>query len=272
MAEPAGPFHALWLGDQQFLCYCSAQDSGGFNIYVTNASEMWSTNFTLEKLEGHAQSGMCPSEDYSTKFREAFEHRAAALTVHDSKATLQLKEGTWSLTFDLFKLPCSEARKQLQALMFGLVGHVSSLEKRLEAAEDATTVAAASCSPEKNLLQSQRLLIPDLSPRKNRGGGSAMTAKRRVPGESLINPGFKSVARCPVRCIDWTPKVRLPWQEVLGHQPEPAPSRLWPPPSYLHHGQADRRLQLPSLPQSRGSPAGGGGSKKAPTGVDFEDS
>ncbi|XP_044848134.1 protein PAXX isoform X1 [Mauremys mutica] len=197
MAEPAGPFHALWHGGHQYLCYCAAPHSSGFNVYVTNASEVWSTDFTLEKLESHkSQSGMCPSEDYSTKFREAFEHRAAALTVHDSKATLQLKEGTWSLTFDLFKLPCSEARKQLQALMFGLVGCVSSLEKRLEAAEDAAA-AAASCSPEKNQLQSQRLLIPDLSPRKNRGGGSAVTAKRRVPGESLINPGFKS--SLPVR-------------------------------------------------------------------------
>ncbi|CAM5163322.1 unnamed protein product, partial [Eretmochelys imbricata] len=203
MAEPAGPFYALRLGDHQYLCYCAAQESSGFNIYVTNASEVWSTDFTPEKLEGHkAQSGICPSEDYSTKFREAFEHRAAALTVHDSKATLQLKEGTWSLTFDLFKLPCSEARNQLQALMFGLVGCVSSLEKRLEAAEDA----AASCSPEKNLLQSQRLLIPDLSPRKNRGGGSAMTAKRRVPGESLINPGFKSGARCPSDVLTGRPE------------------------------------------------------------------
>ncbi|XP_044848135.1 protein PAXX isoform X2 [Mauremys mutica] len=157
MAEPAGPFHALWHGGHQYLCYCAAPHSSGFNVYVTNASEVWSTDFTLEKLESHkSQSGMCPSEDYSTKFREAFEHRAAALTVHDSKATLQLKE----------------------------------------AAEDAAA-AAASCSPEKNQLQSQRLLIPDLSPRKNRGGGSAVTAKRRVPGESLINPGFKS--SLPVR-------------------------------------------------------------------------
>ncbi|XP_037735638.2 protein PAXX isoform X2 [Chelonia mydas] len=265
MAEPAGPFYALGVGDQQYLCYCGAQESGGFNIYVTNASEVWSTDFTLEKLEGHAQSGMCPSEDYSTKFREAFEHRAAALTVHDSKATLQLKEGTWSLTFDLFKLPCSEARNQLQALMFGLVGCVSSLEKRLEAAEDA----AASCSPEKNLLQSQRLLIPDLSPRKNRGGGSAMTAKRRVPGESLINPGFKSVARCPVRCIDRTPKVRSAWVINL-HQLLLSCGHLLP--TCITGRPAGSGLQLPSQPQSRGGPAGGGASKKAPTGVDFEDS
>ncbi|XP_067417580.1 protein PAXX [Emydura macquarii macquarii] len=191
MEEPAGPFYALCHGEHRYLCYCAPQESGAFNIYVTNAFEVWSTDFTQEKLEGHkSQSGMCPSEDYSTKFREAFGHRAAALTVHNSKATLQLKESTWSLTFDLFKLPSSEARKRLQALTFGLAGCVSKLEKRLEAAEDAA--AAASCSPEKNLLQSQRLLIPDLSPRKNRQGDTAGTAKRRAPGESLINPGFKS--------------------------------------------------------------------------------
>ncbi|XP_021270051.1 protein PAXX isoform X2 [Numida meleagris] len=32
----------------------------------------------------------------------------------------------------------------------------------------------------------------DPSPRKNRAAGSALPAKRKIPGESLINPGFKS--------------------------------------------------------------------------------
>nr|XP_006119842.1 protein PAXX [Pelodiscus sinensis] len=152
---------------------------------VTNASEVWSTDFSPEKLEEHAaQSGMSPG-DYSSRFREASERRAITLTVQDSKATLQLKEGTWSLTFDLFKLPCSEARKQLEALMFGLVGCVSSLEKRLAAAEDAAA-AAGPCSPEK----SQRLLIPGT-------GGAGLPF---VPRTVHLTP------RLPVNCL---PSPRL---------------------------------------------------------------
>ncbi|XP_035747813.1 protein PAXX isoform X2 [Egretta garzetta] len=35
-------------------------------------------------------------------------------------------------------------------------------------------------------------LCSDPSPRKNRGAGFALPSKRKIPGESLINPGFKS--------------------------------------------------------------------------------
>ncbi|XP_065504860.1 protein PAXX isoform X8 [Caloenas nicobarica] len=38
----------------------------------------------------------------------------------------------------------------------------------------------------------QDALCADPSPRKNRGAVSALPAKRKIPGESLINPGFKS--------------------------------------------------------------------------------
>lgn len=65
--------------------------------------------------------------------REALEGQAPTLAVRDSKAVLEFPNGRQGpLTFDLFRLPLSEARKQLQELMFGLVGQVQTLEKRLQ--------------------------------------------------------------------------------------------------------------------------------------------
>ncbi|KAM9176377.1 protein PAXX [Mergus octosetaceus] len=72
--------------------------------------------------------------------------------------------------------------------MFGLATSIKKLEEHLE----VVGTLGSSCSPEKNAAQSQQLFLPDPSPRKNRAAGSALSAKRKIPGESLINPGFKS--------------------------------------------------------------------------------
>ncbi|XP_026716438.1 protein PAXX [Athene cunicularia] len=72
--------------------------------------------------------------------------------------------------------------------MFGMAKRIESLEERLEAVE----TLASSCSPEKNTARSLQLFLPDPRPRKNRSAGSVLPTKRKIPGESLINPGFKS--------------------------------------------------------------------------------
>ncbi|NWV99929.1 PAXX protein, partial [Machaerirhynchus nigripectus] len=118
--------------------------------------------------------------------RAALGHGAAALSLGPGSATLRLPEEPRCPALALAQLPAAEARSQLQALVFGMAGCIESLERRLEA-----ETLASSCSPEKNAAQSQQLFVPDPSPRKSKASGSALPAKRKVPGESLINPGFK---------------------------------------------------------------------------------
>ncbi|NWW09457.1 PAXX protein, partial [Oreocharis arfaki] len=120
--------------------------------------------------------------------RAALGHGAAALSLGPGSATLRLPEEPRcpAPALALAQLPAAEARSQLQALVFGMAGCIESLERRLE-----VETLASSCSPEKNATRSQQLFLPDPSPRKSKASGSALPAKRKVPGESLINPGFK---------------------------------------------------------------------------------
>ncbi|XP_054704135.1 protein PAXX isoform X6 [Grus americana] len=206
MAEPSGPFHLLRAGPGRYLCYCLPGPGPGGTVYVTDALEVWAGELGARPPLGCR----CQPEEHGTKLREALGRGAASLSLGPGKATLQLWEEARCAALDLFKLPITEARSQLQALVFGMAGRVESLERRLEAVVETL---ASSCSPEKNTAQSQPLFLPELpkqladllqspsclslteadpSPRKNRGAGSALPAKRKIPGESLINPGFKS--------------------------------------------------------------------------------
>ncbi|XP_054076550.1 protein PAXX isoform X7 [Rissa tridactyla] len=206
MAEPAGPFYLLQAGPGRYLCYCRPGPGPGGTVYVTDALEVWAG----ELGGGPALDCRCPPEEHGAKLREALGRGAAALSLGEGKATLQLREEARCSALELFKLPIAEARSQVQALVFGMAGRVESLERRLEAAVETLT---SSYSPEKNVARSQQLFLPGLpkqladllqspscltlteadpSPRKSRGAGSALPAKRKIPGESLINPGFKS--------------------------------------------------------------------------------
>ncbi|XP_065593826.1 protein PAXX [Cyrtonyx montezumae] len=171
MAEPSGVLRA---GPGRYFCYCRPAPGPGSaaTVYVTDALEVWAG-----RLGGDAP------ENGVAELRTALGRGTVSLELRDGAATLQLREGRDALL--LSRLPAAEARPQLQALLFAMAARVRDLEERLEA-------LGSSYSPEKNSTQNQQPLLPDPSPRKNRAAGSILPAKRKIPGESLINPGFKS--------------------------------------------------------------------------------
>ncbi|XP_032933668.1 protein PAXX isoform X1 [Catharus ustulatus] len=180
MAEATGPFYLLRAGTGRFLCYWGP----GGTVYVTDATEVWAG-----ELGGCLALGCrCPPEEHGAMLRAGLGHGAAELSLGRGSATLRLPEEPRCPALALAQLPAVEACSQLQALIFGMAGCIESLERRLEAVE----TLASSCSPEKNATRTQQLFLPDPSPRKSRASDSALPAKRKVPGESLINPGFKS--------------------------------------------------------------------------------
>ncbi|NWR89571.1 PAXX protein, partial [Furnarius figulus] len=174
MAEPAGPFHLLRAGPGRFLCYCRP----GGAVWCVPPPRVPSTPGSP-----HPRLLLCPAPLTPSPCRAALGRGAAELSLGPGSATLRLPEEPRCPALALAQLPAAEARSQLQALVFGMAGCIESLERRLEGLpEHLADLQSTSCLS---------LTEADPSPRKNKAAGSALPAKRRVPGESLINPGFK---------------------------------------------------------------------------------
>uniref|UniRef100_A0A8C5RF48 Protein PAXX n=1 Tax=Laticauda laticaudata TaxID=8630 RepID=A0A8C5RF48_LATLA len=184
------PLRVVSHGGRRFLCFCG--DGGASpRLQVTDACDFWSCSVPLEKLNGQEEAAS-PADSLG-RLGEILQGQTPILTFQEGRATLQVQNGGQSVTFDLDKASVPEARRQLQDLTFDLVEQLQALEKRLEEVA-ATATSVALRSPEK-VSASQRLLGADFSPQKPRGG--AGPSKRRLPGESLINPGFRrNLAGC----------------------------------------------------------------------------
>uniref|UniRef100_UPI00398F6973 protein PAXX isoform X2 n=1 Tax=Pristiophorus japonicus TaxID=55135 RepID=UPI00398F6973 len=182
--------HSLPQSHQRYLCY-TRPGPHNFNLCVTNVVDVWSTGFNPQKLEEHiyliidwvaaygpkteqspecrsgfskSAHGVQTSEEYHTRTREAFQKAAVSLTVLDNTIILKLSQDDLGLTFDLYKLPITEAKAEIQSVMFQLVGQIYDLQDQLKDYD---------------------------SKKRWNGPGSSPVAKRRLAGESLINPGSK---------------------------------------------------------------------------------
>ncbi|NWX06428.1 PAXX protein, partial [Caloenas nicobarica] len=183
MAEPAGPFRLLRAGPGRFLCYCRPGPGPGGTRCPPGEH---GTKLRWVPPRGDRPLRPGPAHPGSPR-RAALGRGTAALSLGERPAVLQLRGEAPCSALQLFKLPVAEARSQLQALLFGMAGRVESLERRLEGLQ-GVKAGGGRAAP----WHLRGTIPPAQSPRKNRGAVSALPAKRKIPGESLINPGFKS--------------------------------------------------------------------------------
>ncbi|EHB07699.1 hypothetical protein GW7_13126 [Heterocephalus glaber] len=134
------------------------------------------------------QGALLPKSEQCTS---AMFQRAVALSLREDNAALTLSGPPSTLTFDLSKVPGPEAAPRLQALTLGLAERVCSLEQRLAGRVARAPVPSLEpCHPSKSPQPAgPPLFLPDPDPQR---GGPGAGVRRRSPGESLINPGFKS--------------------------------------------------------------------------------
>uniref|UniRef100_A0A8C7EQE5 PAXX non-homologous end joining factor n=1 Tax=Neovison vison TaxID=452646 RepID=A0A8C7EQE5_NEOVI len=152
---------------------------------VTDAAELWSTCFTADSLAAlKARFGLSAAEDITSRFRAACEQRALTFVLQEDRASLTLSGEPSALDFALSKVPGPEAASRLQALTLRLADQVCTLRRQLAAAE--VTAASPRKSP---CVVGPQLFLPDVDAQR---GGPGLGVRRRCPGESLINPGFKS--------------------------------------------------------------------------------
>ncbi|XP_048833619.1 protein PAXX [Brienomyrus brachyistius] len=158
--------------DAKYLCYFHGK-AGAFNIRMTDASDVWSTDFTEDTLTQHMKSFALKSpESYVSKIREACQTGMASVSLEGDSALLHLGGG---LSVSLSRLGSPQSRAELQELLFRMAESLSCMG------------GPAPVSPMKNV-QGGRT---EFEPRRHQTG-PILAVRKRIPGDSLINPGSRS--------------------------------------------------------------------------------
>lgn len=165
----------------KYLCYIH-DCAGDLNIGVTDAEDVWRTRLDDEtKAQLLKHYSLKTIEDCLMKLRSSCSKGNASVSVELEKVVLHLGSSPRDLTMTLSRLSEADGKVELKELLFRMadsLSHWQSIEGN-----------QALYSPGKNTHKKNNEFVPR---RQQTSNGLSTGARKRLPGDSLINPGAKS--------------------------------------------------------------------------------
>ncbi|XP_060763348.1 protein PAXX [Neoarius graeffei] len=160
----------------KYVCF-TQKKSAGIIIGLSNGEAVWKEDLSEEALSQLKKKlSLKSTEDYALKVKSACRSGTAFVSLQDDNAVLHLSAEHADLTVSFSKLTDHEGRTELKDLLFKMADSIMQQDN---------TGSTSSSSP----LKTQQKRSMGFEPR--RPTGPAIAVKKRLPGDSLINPGTK---------------------------------------------------------------------------------
>ncbi|XP_052411965.1 protein PAXX [Carassius gibelio] len=161
----------------KYVFFTQKRSAGDINIGFTNGEDVWKTHLSEEILSQlFKKFSLKSTEDYTFKLKCACKAGRAFVKLQEDSAVLHLGSEPTDLSLSLSKLKDSEGRTEVKELLFNMADSLQQLESQ---------GSSSSFSP----VKSPQKWSAEFEPRKHKG--PVVAVKKRLPGDSLINPGTK---------------------------------------------------------------------------------
>ncbi|XP_066509893.1 protein PAXX-like [Hoplias malabaricus] len=161
----------------QYVCF-THKKAEGIGIGLSNGEEVWKADLSEESLSQFKKKlSLKSTEDYALKLKGACKSGSAYVSLQEDSAVLHLGSDSAELSLSFSKLTDHEGRTELKDLLFKMADSLT----QLESADSTPTLL-----PVKSLHKKNTGFEP-----RNQNNGPTVTVRKRLPGDSLINPGTR---------------------------------------------------------------------------------
>ncbi|KAI4880960.1 hypothetical protein NFI96_013714 [Prochilodus magdalenae] len=161
----------------RYVCYTQKR-AEGMSVGLSNGEDVWTADLSEESLSQLKKtSSLKSAEGYILKLKGACRSGSVFVSLQEDSAVLHLGSEPADLNVSFSKLPDVEGRTELKDLLFNMAERLIQLD---------ATGDTSSSSPVKSPHKKSAGFEP-----RNQNNGPTVAVRKRLPGDSIINPGTR---------------------------------------------------------------------------------